>query len=758
MKFLLPILVTLVWLSTPQVSAQMSSPAAMSGCNCPGGRTLDIMEMRIAERTAKLAALANGHTESISGYSNDPVVLRGEIAEMSALRDRFVRQHNACLLRCHAPQSPSPDGRTMISVPVEPACETCNVHWRALVDAEANLAASRARVAGFENQHDVAALRADRARGSTADDLEFEQRQVALAEAEETYYALATAAERVCEAYENRFARPETDGSNANETPLFDAAGNPIDERWETASADERERILERANAVARWRRAVRRTEDILSLPGDIFDHYFEYLEYVDLYVLLTSNVWSQPSSLVLTDYGRCEAARATSDYYRENTLETARQSLARAQANVPGESRELLSEYFELTERFRRDGERRVRALEALIACNTGQCRPRTDPSGLFEWGGLYYEADTDDWPEDDAATEAVDVAGNAPDLVTESAPEPDPLPQPDARDGNRDEDVAGNAPDIGLTDETPEVVIPGLQSIPMPATPAPQRAPEPRSIFSSPLVSPYNRQPREACAISVEAICSNVRPSAGETCASKLRDWGARCEVWRVMPREALSQPPMCHFGCDLQYATVDTNNWLQSEVGPALRERYEAHQAGLRARRETTQASRDAVQARITEIEALRLHIYRHTDTGRVFEHGGDYFEPNPPLEYLGESRGLTGRQQALLDRLRQQLVTLNFSLQLQGEPEDLRRWYERSLQMLNGGGGFRDPTMCSNAEAIADRDQCYATCDETAALSGGQSAGMSGQCQPNWVMDLLSVEDWTFIEPPGAGAPD
>lgn len=294
-------------------------------------------------------------------------------------------------------------------------------------------------------------------------------------------------------------------------------------------------------------------------------------------------------------------------------------------------------------------------------------------------------------------------------------------------------------------LAQTAPLSIEPDFPDITVPVPPRP-----PDAAITGPLVSPYGRPPRAACAVLPDQVCANVHLTEREECVARVLDLRAQCEVWQLIPSDARGLGQSCHLGCDMQFTGNRLSLWLQDQTRKTLTDIYDLFSAEL-ARRAALREQRIAeTRGALQQLGSRTIQLYEHMETGRIFRHAGPYFEPVPPLKHVGEVTEPTEADDARRAELQARLALLEGSMleALWGKPEDLDNWYEGQLDKLEGRAGYPDPTACSASRVDEEYRVCHANCDAQVREFG--EAGLSGTCQPNWMIDLLDT-DKIFVEP-------
>jgi hypothetical protein len=699
-----PVLIVLLfWIATPSsVDAQQSADPALArtACDCPDIDIVLFFDRHIAELEAKLVDVNAGRIEDVSGFPNNPVALRSLIAAAQGTRAVYLRDIAACQRMCRL--YPDLDSSQPLSAytGASAACPECAEAEQRLSQAEIILSNLLTEIERFRELNRI------RERDGV-DSADFQSRR--------------DAADRARVAYEVELRRHQT---------LVDRA-----EALKTAATNDA--------AEAEWAGEDGR----LNLPeffGFMGGRFIEVAAAGADFFLEAARQEGLPISdqTSVSDLGDAYAAERLAERYHREHVAPLKQAWDLARLYLPDENRYLAASYGVSTWTWQRGSvvdqlavyEQRLQpliterdaALAALIDCNLNHCRPTPDVSDMFGPDGPYAgqasPARTPPLPDD-----GLGLAPEAPILPSNATPAPaDPEPvEPDAADG------------LGLGEI--EVAAPGVP-------------PEVQAMLAQLAASgvPAAAGP---CEFDPEAICRKIDPQNGPQCLTSVTQVRDQCVDYQQRAFIQLGRQESCRLSCDYSQQSINVEFWLRDRTIEWLDTNYSQASTASSGQLAARQARLAAVETEISELESTRdrrsVHVYRHAAAGTLIQHSGPYFDPRPPLEYIGEAGGAFSQAELArwntLQREREQLTAL---IDIP-DATPIDDWYADARQSWEGGGRWPQPMACEAPDVPSEYQACIAQCTRD-----GDSAGPQSICQPSSIIGRLNAPGSTHqIYPPG-----
>jgi hypothetical protein len=700
----------------PNASAhaqQTPNPALVrADCDCPDIDVVFLMDEIIARARRKLVDVRNGRFEDVSGLPNNSTGLNRAIREAQTLRSVYLHDISRCQRVCRSHGNTNPtDPRSAFSG-ARAACPECTEAMLSLRTAESELSELLTEMAQFRTQN-----RFEAAGGETVADFSPIVERVDLART----------------SYERELARYEQ---------LVDRT-------------EELERAATRQGAAE----AAEGADGHMSFPDYLGFMGGEFVEGlaagVDLF-LESARQEGIPISdqLAVSRIGDAVAARRYAEHFYLDRVKPLKDAYEAQLSRLPNPGRYRAADYGVGTFTYQ-DGaaldrmaryetrqarllDARDRALDILIACNLNQCRPTPDIDGEFEPGGVY---------------EGVAPGSN----TTVDAP----LIEPDNGAG-----LTGEGPQLGLPDQVPPVgadekTPPNADGTSLPApqtgyTDIPDNPGIPPEVFEAlARLEAAGINPNAGpCNYPSETICHGLVEGVRDECRNRLNTLIAECRNYQSNAFTQWGRIETCRQSCEASANSVTEEYWLVEQALATIEIAYIENQFPSDDERAALEAQLANNMPRITSLQALpasrRLQIYRNTNSGALVEHAGAYFDPQPPLEYIGETGGtLTATERDQLGDLLQENIEIEALLSSANDPE-LDAWRTDARQSWIGGGRWPAPIACAE-DAIADeRQSCLAACSNQRE----QSAGARSICQPSGVIGRMSYPGATQqLYPPG-----
>lgn len=265
-----------------------------------------------------------------------------------------------------------------------------------------------------------------------------------------------------------------------------------------------------------------------------------------------------------------------------------------------------------------------------------------------------------------------------------------------------------------------------PPLVQTPPPVTVAPPPVPainlptsQQPGLPATPLANaPGFRQIKQPCALDTADVCAKLYGRA-EKCAAILDRILSQCRATQSL----LSQTTRatCHARCDYDAANAVAANQMLAVVEETLQNSDPRTNAAAIANREFLEDFIDRAETELkmlqSEIDARRIYIYTNTETGAVIQHAGEFFEPQPPLEFTGDMAAGPSEQQAerkaiLIERIDDAAADLNDAIA--GTP-DIIEWRVQAEETWFGTDSRIGANVCTDEKAESERLRCRAFCD-------------------------------------------
>jgi len=270
-----------------------------------------------------------------------------------------------------------------------------------------------------------------------------------------------------------------------------------------------------------------------------------------------------------------------------------------------------------------------RDKALDALIDCNLRRCGVSRNANALFMPGGLYGPATGR--PGWNGVTQPEGLSGgNA---------------EANATEVNRTEpsnDGALAEPNFASFIINDEVVID------VPTLPA-----KVQQQLAALTDNNDVHIPPKACELIPAQLCQYLDESSKSECVTRFTDNNRMC---KQRQQQMLSGRPMavCNGTCDYTEVLRIDGLWLLEQIYRSIDLRVESRLDSRDAVKKMSLRNQlrqlRVEQKNLQDIPETRKHlIYKNTQTGRRFEHFGLFFEPQPPLIYVGMERGERTQQE-------------------------------------------------------------------------------------------------------------
>jgi hypothetical protein len=291
-----------------------------------------------------------------------------------------------------------------------------------------------------------------------------------------------------------------------------------------------------------------------------------------------------------------------------------------------------------------------------------------------------------------------------------------------------------AFEAPSFEVID-VPLIELPAinLPAIVMPAQPALPSAEE--------MAANGARLITEPCSLNVGDVCAKLGSARQATCSAAVENWMESCAA--VFPRTSLPSVALCHSECQVfGVASMQANTVLDlvlSLVDEGLNQPDELTQA-----RAATKILEAELAAFEETIQSRCIHIYTNSETGAIIQHDGDFFEPQPPLEYTGEmpappTSALSAKRQAVEEQLAKAIDRLAEVTDNIGSPF---KWHSETRGFWTGQAQVSTFTGCTRDQVPGEVARCKAFCSS----QGERSDTFPGPqvldiCQPNSMFGFL-----------------
>lgn len=309
-----------------------------------------------------------------------------------------------------------------------------------------------------------------------------------------------------------------------------------------------------------------------------------------------------------------------------------------------------------------------------------------------------------------------------------------------------------ADSAPPVIAT--TPPVTI---TPPPVPALDLPP--PSQPGLPATPLANgPGFRQIKQPCALDTADVCAKLYGGAGE-CAAILDRIQTQCRATQALLVETTRAT--CHARCDYDAANAVAANRMLDLVRKTLEEadpRFDpARLAKLDFLGNLIADSEVELEALQAEIDARRIYIYTNTETGAVIQHAGEFFEPQPPLEFTGDMAAGPSDSQAE----RKTILTNRIAKARADEQKELAvapgvfEWRVQAEETWFGTDTRLGANVCSDERAESERLRCRAFCDAQPEKSDTFPGPVAIDiCHPVSVFGMLyqpGSRNWLY--PPG-----
>jgi hypothetical protein len=699
--------------SAPTSAQHTPNPALVrADCDCPDIDVVLLMDEIIARARRKLIDVRDGRFEDVSGLPNNSTGLNRAIREAQTLRSVYLHDISRCQPVCRSQGITNPtDPRSAISG-ASAACPECNNAMRILRTAESELSAHLTEMAQFRTQN-----RFSEAGGETVAD----------------FAPIVERVDRARVAYEAELAR--------------------------YTRLTERTTELERAASFEGVIEATEGPDDHMSLPdyfgfmgGEVIDGLASG---VDLF-LESARLEGLPVSdqIAASRWGEVVAARRYAEHFYLERVKPLKESYESELRRLPNPEGYRAADFGVSTftyqdgaalDRMERYEARQIQLLEArdqaldiLTACNLNQCRPTPDVDAEFERGWVY--------------------EGVVPDSnITVDAP----IIEPDNGEGLTGEgpelDLPDQVPPVGTDDQTPSaangVGLPAVQTGYSDIPDNPGIPPEVLEALAR-LEAAGIIQNAGPCDYPPETICHGLIEEVRDECRVRLDNIVAECRNYQNNAFTQWGRVETCRQSCEASANSVTEEYWLVEQALMTIEIAYTENQFPSEDERAALEARLASNSSQITSLQAQpasrRLQIYRNRNSGALVDHAGAYFDPQPPLEYVGEVDGsLTATERTQLGELLQENAEIEAILSSANDPE-LDAWRTDARQSWTGGGRWPAPIACAQDAISSERQSCLAACSNQSE----QSAGARSICQPSGVIGRMSYPGATQqLYPPG-----
>lgn len=283
----------------------------------------------------------------------------------------------------------------------------------------------------------------------------------------------------------------------------------------------------------------------------------------------------------------------------------------------TPADADAMLSELRRLEKQLADVAFARDSALSALINCNLTLCRTPQNADNLFMPGGLYGPAaDSPGW---DGKTEPEVLIADAQANKT-SPSDPRALLEPDFGSFIVNDDILIDVPEIPADVQEQLAKLAESNEVYIPPGP---------------------------CELNPPQLCRHLDAQSQDECVTRFTHNNRMCKQFET---QMLNASPLaaCNGVCDYtQIARLD-GLWLLDQIYRTIDQRVasrlDSSDAINRMSLRNKLRQLRVEQSNLQNIPDTRKHlIYKNTQTGRIIEHFGLYFEPQPPLEYVGKEEG-------------------------------------------------------------------------------------------------------------------
>ena len=708
------LLVVLTLMPSGQASAQQTPNPALvrADCHCPDFDVVFLMDEIVARARRKLVDVREGRFEDESGLPNDSAALVRAIREADAVRSVYLHDISRCQRVCRSYRDTDPTAPQSARTEARAACTDCDSAMQQLRTTESELYELLIEMEQFRRQN-----RFRETGGATVADF-------------------ASSVERVGRArtaYESELARY---------SQLSDRAAE-----------------LERAATLQGAIEAAEGPDGNMSIPdyfGFMGGEVIEGLASgVDL-LLEGARLEGIPISnqIAISRLGEAVAARRYSEHFYLSRVKPLKDSYEVELLRLPNPDGYRSADYGVSTFTYQ-DGaaldrmaryeqqharllEARDRALDILIACNLNQCRPVPDVNADFEPGGIYEGVVPD-------STITVD----------------EPVIEPDNGEGLTGEgpqlDLADQASPVEVDEETPDTTngtgLPSQQTgyFDIPDNPGiPPEVLEALARLEAAGINP-NAGP---CDYPPDTICHGLIEAVRDECRARLDTIIMECRTYQTNAFTQWGRIETCQQSCQASANSVTEEYWLVEQALATIEAAYIENRFPTDEERAALDAQHARNSLQITSLQALpatrRLHIYRNTNSRDLVEHAGAYFDPQPPLEYIGEIDGtLSQSEREQLGSLLQQNIEIDALLSSANDVE-LDAWRTDARQSWTGGGRWPAPIACAEDAIDRERQSCLSACSSQSE----QIAGARSICQPSGVIGRMSYPAATQqLYPPG-----
>lgn len=340
-------------------------------------------------------------------------------------------------------------------------------------------------------------------------------------------------------------------------------------------------------------------------------------------------------------------------------------------------------------------------KGLGGLIRCNLLHCRPQNATSTFRD--------------------------GDIPDIS--------PIPTDEPENDTNDQEPGETA--TTSTGDQSAGVVPGPALITVPNFPAGiSRRPAPNFPPDT------FRQLTGTCDYDPQDMCDKLGENAAGECVGLVQKWTQECKS--VFPRTKLPSIALCQAECGV-FASEAT---ASLEIRELVLSVINVHAGSLvtKARRELLD-EKQSLEARL-EILGLELaeqvvHLYQNENSGNIVEHFGAFFEPNPPLTYVGERPAPpSAAQLSKIKVLSESLEEISQKLlAIRGSAQETA-WQDFARSIWLGKDAASSPIGCTQEQIAPKLAECRAFC----AQQGERTDTFVGPhvketCQPISIMGML-----------------
>lgn len=708
------------WLGQTGHAQQNQAAAQSFECICPDLELIKFIDQEIATLVAKRAQVAAGLVEAKSGLPNDLTALDAQLRKLWATRFIAVRDYSHCRRTCIKSAKFDPKSPNFAYSGAKALCPECTERARALGALETKLAALLKEMEQFRQNNRIRSFGGE----TTAD---FEDRVASADRARAIYELRKTRYKELVNRAEELSKKGIGDGTDSNAITFF---------------------VGEFAEGFAAL--------------GELF------------IVELRNEGVPIPEEVAISRWGKAEAAKKLAKRYFNESVEPALEAYQKILNRLPdldeyltadadkngryrfnfGSTLNQLARYERELERLL---ERRSRALDLLIACNVKMCLPKPDMSGLFEPGGAF----EGHRPASETKEESTEAEPDNGEGLTGEGPmldNPDPAPLLGQQAGAAqpgDQPAATPAPQAPTGLALPEnfnFEVPNGTTIKVPEIP-------PEVLAALQAASGQVPQVAGICDFDPVALCRRLNPAFTGICTQQLSETKRLCLDYQRRAFVEWGRQQSCEISCVRGAASVavefNIRDWALETIEMAKlaedREVDEKLDALMQERAENL--SEIAVLSGLPETRPVQ--IYRNTNSGELVLHAGSFFQPAPPLIFVGSMPGtLSDEEQEKLYQLQRkgdQIDILIELLEQDNSNEELLQWYRNSRRFWNGGDASPNPLPCRREEIGSLRAQCEAECRNM-----GESAGPRSICQPSSIIGYLGMQRVRDrLYPPGSG---